>query len=155
MIKKNIEVFIKNKTVQDEIPGMFKRVSKGYARNYLIPYNIAEIPSKKRLKYLKNIEQEQINQRQELLQQQEKLKNSLEIVKQFTIKKKTTDTGIFFGSITEKDIYYTIYKTTGIKLLKNKIPKNSIKTIGIHNMLIQFSENIKVNIELQILPETK
>lgn len=155
MKKKYIEVFIKSRSHNNYKTGVLKLVPRGYARNYLIPYDFAEIPSKKKKKYLQKINARQIHEQQEFLLKQQKLKQNLETIKKFSLKKKSNETCTFFGSVTEKDILATIYKNTGIKLSKNTVAGNSFKQIGIYNILINLGDNIKASIELQILPDIK
>lgn len=155
MKKKHIEVFIKNKSLNNTKTNVFKLVSRGYARNYLIRYNFAEVLTKKKKKYLQTIKIKQLHEQHKVLLQQQKLKQNLETIKKFSFKKKSNSTYTFFGSVTEKDILDTIHKTTGVKLSKNIMPENCIKHIGIYNILLQLGNNTKADIELQILPEIK
>lgn len=153
MKKKYIEVLIKNKTSYLGKPGTLIQVSKGYARNYLLPQNFVEIPNEKRLQYFQKLEEKQILQEQKLTLQHKQLKMYLEVINKFSIKRKGNNTKGIFGSISEKDIIELVNKTTGIEMSKYRISANNIKTFGLYAVNIQLTENIKAHIQLQILPE--
>nr|YP_009296508.1 ribosomal protein L9 [Thorea hispida]AOM65443.1 ribosomal protein L9 [Thorea hispida]ARX95812.1 50S ribosomal protein L9 [Thorea hispida]UNJ79102.1 ribosomal protein L9 [Thorea hispida] len=155
MKKKSIEVFINNKSSNHNKTGILKSVSRGYALNYLIPYNLGEIPSRKKKIYLQKIQTKNLHKQTEILLKQQELKKILERIKKFSLKKKSSGAYTFFGSVTEKDILETIYKTTGIKLSKNTILEKIIKHIGIHNISIELGSNIRADIKLYILPDPR
>lgn len=139
----------KNKNQQEKIIN----VTRGYAFNYLIPQNIAEIATPGKLKHLN-----MLKQKQQKLQQINKEKahitlKRLNIVNKITIKKKHGSKMQIFGQINEKEILKKIFEYTGYKLNKKQIYMPNIKTIGKYQIIIKLLDNVKTNLSLIIIPE--
>ena len=152
---KNITIIIKKTQTNIGKYGEIKSVSKGYARNYLIPMKIAEIATKGKIKHIKML-QEKHNQ---LMEQQ--LNNSIETQKylekmsKIKIRKKVSDKNSqqIFGSITEKEISEKIFKLTGINIERKQIFIPVIKNIGNYIIQVKITSNINANLKLQVLPD--
>nr|YP_009393180.1 ribosomal protein L9 [Bostrychia moritziana]ARW61742.1 ribosomal protein L9 [Bostrychia moritziana] len=152
-MKKTIYVLLKESHVELGKKGNIKNVTPGYAFNYLIPKNIAEIATKKKIKHIKMFEEIK-NKKTETnkivsYQIQKKLNN----IQSINLKKKKGEKNLIFGSITEKDISQYIQKNTSINLEKKYIHIPNIKTLGSFEIKIDLSNNIFSTIELNILPQ--
>lgn len=127
-------------------------VAQGYALNYLIPNNLAEIATKGKIKHIKMM---QSIEKSKLATEQNNaiiLQNYLQEILKITLKKKTGDKHQIFGSINDKDIITKISSLTGMNLEKKKIHLPEIKSIGIYSIKIEISSNIYIILKLQILP---
>nr|YP_009295246.1 ribosomal protein L9 [Dasya binghamiae]AOH77258.1 ribosomal protein L9 [Dasya binghamiae] len=128
------------------------RVARGYAINYLVPNNIAEIATKKKIKHLQMFELIQ-NKKLEnnKLKANEEEKN-LQLIHKISITKKVGDDYNIFGSINEKDVINKILQYTGIKLNKKQIKLINIKKIGAFYLEINLINNQSCQIKLYIIP---
>ncbi len=154
MPKKKIQVVLNSNQKYLGNSGDIIQVSPGYARNYLLPHNIAEPLTQHKLQYLKHKE----TQDHLIHQAKEKLaldtKSQLEAIYKFSTKRKVSDNNNIFGSINDKDIVDIIHNATGIQLEKIQVSVPTIKNIGIYDISINLTNTINVELKLQILPET-
>lgn len=130
-----------------------KNVADGYARNFLIPQNLAKSATEEALK--SHAQQKEKTEReraathrayQELL---EKLKS---VVLQF--KMKIAEGGTTFGSVTTADIQDAL-KKQGIAIKKDWIQlEESIKTTGAHAVKIKFPQELYGEIKIVVEAES-
>lgn len=153
-MKKSITVIIKKKNLNQDPTKAIKKVALGYAFNYLIPNQIAEIATEGKIKHLKMIfdtlsKEKKLNYNNNL-----KIKQNLEKITICHIRKTCSQNKQIFGSISEQDIIQKIFQVTGQKIEKKLISIESIKQTGIYNCTILLDNNIITNIKLYILPNT-
>lgn len=140
----------------DEIRGLGTRgdvvtVKDGYARNYLIPKNLAREATTGNLK---SIEQER--KKWALLAQQEKdvaqkAASSVQGVK-VTIAKRVGEHGNLFGSVTANDIADALV-AKGIEVDKRRIElAHPIKTLGTHDVDVRLHREVSAHIQVEVVP---
>jgi len=140
----------------DEIRGLGTRgdvvtVKDGYARNYLIPKNLAREATAGNLK---SIEQER--KKWALLAQQEKdvaqkAAASVQGVK-VTIAKRVGEHGNLFGSVTANDIADALV-ARGIEVDKRRIElAHPIKTLGTHDVDVRLHREVSAHIQVEVVP---
>nr|YP_009313789.1 Ribosomal protein L9 [Helminthocladia australis]SCW22043.1 Ribosomal protein L9 [Helminthocladia australis] len=154
MSKKNIKLVLNQYTQHLGNAGDIIYVSRGHARNYLIPQKLAEPLTKGRINYIEKIKTKELIAQEKRKRLNLDLQNQLQTINKFSLKRKISDNDNIFGSITEKDVIDIVKDTTGISLEKSQINLPLIRTIGIYDIPITLISNIDVNIKLQILPET-
>ena len=126
-------------------------VSDGYARNFLLPKNLAIPATKENINVLKGQqESREYRQQQELEQAQETAKKINEI--SVVLKAKAGDNGKLFGSITSKDVAEALTQQHHIKIDKKKfVLPDGIKTLGTTQVDIKVHSGVlaklKVNVE--------
>lgn len=125
--------------------------SDGYARNFLFPKNLAveanaENMSKLQAKkdatqYKKEIEKDEAKKLAKML-------NEI-IVK---IEVKAGENGKIFGGVSAKDIADTLSKKHNIIIDKKKIDlKETIKTLGVHNIGVKLYEGVTGKIKVEVI----
>ena len=140
----------------DEIRGLGTRgdvvtVKDGYARNYLIPKNLAREATAGNLK---SVEQER--KKWALLSQQEKdvaqkAAASVQGVK-VTIAKRVGEHGNLFGSVTANDIADALV-ARGIEVDKRRIElAHPIKTLGTHDVDVRLHREVSAHIQVEVVP---
>jgi large subunit ribosomal protein L9 len=140
----------------DEIRGLGTRgdvvtVKDGYARNYLIPKNLAREATTGNLK---SIEQER--KKWALLGQQEKdvaqkAASSVQGVK-VTIAKRVGEHGNLFGSVTANDIADALV-ARGIEVDKRRIElAHPIKSLGTHDVDVRLHREVSAHIQVEVVP---
>ena len=140
----------------DEIRGLGARgdivtVKDGYARNYLIPKNLAREATAGNLK---GIEQER--KKWSLLAQQEKdvAAKAADAVKgtKITIEKRVGESGQLFGSVTANDIADGL-EAKGHKVDKRRIELAApIKTLGVHDVEVRLHKDVAAQIQVEVIP---
>ena len=140
----------------EEIRGLGTRgdvvsVKDGYARNYLIPKNLAREATAGNLK---SVEQER--KKWALLSQQEKevaqkAAAAVQGVK-ITIQKRVGENGQLFGSVTANEIADAL-EAKGVDVDKRRIELgHPIKTIGNHEVDVRLHREVTAHIQVEVVP---
>ena len=129
--------------------GELVNVKDGYARNFLIPKNFAEVATEGALK---NREQNlaRIQAKQEKLHQ-EALAKAAEIEKlgQIELSAKAGESGKLFGTITTKKLCEELKEKANIEVDKKTVSLNApINKIGEFTMLIKLTSKVKTELKV-------
>lgn len=137
------------------LEGDLVNVATGYARNFLIPKNIALEATPGNLKAFelkkKKIEVKRLRAKEEA----QKLAAALEGVS-LVFNQKAGEEGKLYGSVTSMDIAEAIEKKGIVVDRKKIIIDKPIKTLGEYNVLIKVYPNVTstVNVEVRSLEES-
>lgn len=136
--------------------GDVKEVARGYARNYLLPQNLAVVHTKGNLALFEHrraaIEKRKEEKRIEALSLKEKLQGL-----QITIDMTSGDTGRLFGSVTSANITEELQKL-GFQVERKRIdlPEHSLKMTGTYTVKVRLYDNNIAELTLVITsPETR
>jgi large subunit ribosomal protein L9 len=140
----------------DEIRGLGTRgdvvnVKDGYARNYLLPKNLAREATPGNLK---SVEQER--KKWALLAQKEKEQaaKAAESVKgtKVTVQKRVGENGQLFGSVTANEIADAL-TAKGLQVDKRRIELgHPIKTLGTHDVEVRLYRDVSAQIQVEVIP---
>jgi large subunit ribosomal protein L9 len=140
----------------DEIRGLGTRgdvvnVKDGYARNYLLPKNLAREATPGNLK---SVEQER--RKWALLAQKEKEQaaKAAESVKgtKVTVQKRVGENGQLFGSVTANEIADAL-TAKGLQVDKRRIELgHPIKTLGTHDVEVRLYRDVSAQIQVEVIP---
>ena len=127
--------------------------SDGYARNFLFPKNLAVEANTENMSKLKakqdSVKYQKDKEKEEAINIKEKLSKIL-----VKIKVKTGENGKIFGGVSSKDIAQELSKNYGIEIDKKKIDlKETIKTLGVHNVEIKLFEGVVGNLKIDVISE--
>lgn len=127
-------------------------VKPGYARNFLIPRDIAIVASKSNLKMI----EENIRQ---AAHKAEKMKNDAQATAdkigdmEITIPAKAGESGKIFGAITTLQVSDAL-KAKGFDIDRKKISfKEDIKNIGEHTAVLDLHKEVKKEVTLKVVAE--
>nr|YP_009313585.1 Ribosomal protein L9 [Galaxaura rugosa]SCW21839.1 Ribosomal protein L9 [Galaxaura rugosa] len=154
MANKKINVILNKKLKNFGEPGNIIEVTKGYARNYLFPNQIAEPITARKLRYLEYLKLMRIQNDNIKKNEAKEIKESLTSIDKLIIKRKVSTNNNIFGSITQKDIIEKIKELTNIQLDKDQIKLTEIKKIGIYIVYLKLLEDLNLEMTLQVIPET-
>lgn len=131
--------------------GEIKEVKPGFARNSLLPKNLAIEASKENMKAWEE-EQKRLKEldEQNTLEAEEMKKNlEKEVIK---LHFKGGSTGKLFGSVTNIDIANKISEEKGIEIDKRKIDlKKVIKEAGIYDVKIKLYGSVEANVKIEVV----
>ncbi len=127
--------------------------SDGYARNFLFPKNLAVEANNENMsklkakqdsaKYQKGVEKEKA------IEIADKLSKIL-----LKIRVKAGENGKIFGGVSAKEIAQELSKEYKIEVDKKKIDlKETIKTLGVHNVDIKLFEGVVGNLKIDVISE--
>ena len=131
--------------------GELVNVKDGYARNFLIPKNFAEVATEGALK---NREQNlaRIQAKQEKLHQ-EALAKAAEIEKlgQIELSAKAGESGKLFGTITTKKLCEELKEKANIEVDRKTVSLNApVNKIGEFTMLIKLTSKVKTELKVVV-----
>ena len=139
----------------EEIRGLGTRgdvvtVKDGYARNYLLPKNLAREASAGNLKQI-----EHERRKWSLLAQQEKdaAQKAADKVKgvKITIEKRVGEHGHLFGSVTANEIADALL-AKGIEVDKRRIElEQPIKNLGVHDVDVRLHRDVTAQIKVEVI----
>ena len=140
----------------EEIRGLGTRgdvvtVKDGYARNFLIPKNLAREATTGNLKQV-----EHEKRKWALLAQEEKnvAQKAADAVKgtRIVIEKRVGEHGHLFGSVTANEIADALLEK-GIEVDKRRIELGSpIKNIGLHDVEVRLHRDVTASIQVEVVP---
>lgn len=128
-------------------------VKDGYARNFLIPKNMAIIASTSAKKMHAETVKQRQHKEQKLRDEAEALKEKLQDVK-LTIGAKTSTKGKIFGSVNNIQIAEALKKDGHEIDRKNiKIKDDQIKEVGSYAATIKLYRDITVDVNFEVVAE--
>ena len=131
--------------------GEIKDVKPGFARNSLLPKNLAIEASKENLKAWEEEQQRLKELDEQNTKEAEEMKKDLEkeVIK---LHFKGGSTGKLFGSVTNIDIANKISEEKGIEIDKRKIDlKKAIKEAGVYDVKIKLYGSVEANVKIEVV----
>ena len=127
------------------------KVKDGYARNFLIPQNVAEVATKgaleNREKNIARIKAKQEKLHQEALEKAEKIEKFAKL----ELCAKAGESGKLFGTITTKKLAEELLAQAGIEVDRKTISLNApINKIGNYVMLIKLTSKVKCELNVSV-----
>ncbi|MDQ7821872.1 MAG: 50S ribosomal protein L9 [Candidatus Eremiobacteraeota bacterium] len=133
--------------------GAILEVKNGYARNYLLPNNLAIVASSGNMKTWEN---EKKTRERRVAKNTEKAKNLADSLSQknFTIKAKAGEEGKLYGSVTSQDIVELVLAQAKIELDRKKLTlAEPIKKTGSYKVPVKLFKGVTAEISLEVAPE--
>ena len=132
--------------------GELKEVSDGYARNFLIPKNLAALATEAGIKKAEEIKKnEEVKAKKELSLYQEIAQKTDGV--EVEIQAKAGEESKLFGAISPKQIADKL-KDMGISVKKDQIKMpEPIKTLGEHEASVEFPHNLEASIKIIVSEE--
>jgi large subunit ribosomal protein L9 len=132
--------------------GEVVNVTRGYARNFLLPRKLAEVATPGRVAEVKRIEAGRALQEARTVEHASKIAETLgKTVLRFDVK--AGPTGSLFGSVTPTDIADEIWRTRKIRVDRRKIGVDTIKRIGRYTVPVEVFDNVTAELKLLVVPE--
>jgi len=127
-------------------------VRRGYARNFLVPRGVADFATKSRLKIADSRKEKLMMKKQQILDSAREVLDKLEglVVK---LKRKATDKGKLFGSITEDDVIAAVKKSSKVELEKEWLKMDHFKDTGDHKVVVNLGDGIVGEITVRVEAE--
>src|SRR5881628_2902675 len=114
-------------------------VARGYARNFLLPRQLAELATPAKVAELKKRDEQRTRHEARTADQAESIADTLrKTVLRFEVK--AGPTGSLFGSVTPTDVADELWRTRKIRVDRRKIGIDVIKRIGNHVVPIDLFE---------------
>ena len=128
-------------------------VSRGYARNFLFPNNLAIDATEHNLLEAEKVRENRLKKEEESMNIANTLLQSLEDT-HIVIAQSSTDEGTLYASVTKSQIVEAIEKFSGTRVEEDIINiLNPVKEIGLHKINLELSSEINIEIDLEVIPE--
>ncbi|MCH2144825.1 MAG: 50S ribosomal protein L9 [Phycisphaerales bacterium] len=150
--KKNIELLL-NETIEHlGIVGDVVSVKPGYARNYLLPLGIAELPTEEKIEALKELRKTAKAELEALRAQRVETIGKLENIA-LKLTRSCNDQGVLYGSVTQRDISDALQE--GEMMVDERAVRlnQPIRHVGSYSVVIQFEKDLRAEIGIEVLPD--
>ena len=132
--------------------GEVKEVSPGFARNYLVPQNLAMEATPANLKIWERERVKFEKKREEIISAAKEIASKMEEV-EFTVKVKIGENGKIFGSVTPANLS-KIFEEKGFEVNKRDILlSDNIKEVGNYEVNVRFHPEVVVKVKLAVIGE--
>ncbi len=141
-----------------DVPGQGKRgdvinVAEGYARNYLLPRNLASEASQGKMKELAERQQANALKGEKIRREAEELAARLGKIA-VVVQTKAGEGGKLFGSVNNKDVCDAMVLQHRIRLDKKKvILKEPIKQLGEYSVVAKLHPDVHAEIKVKVVGE--
>ncbi len=148
-----MDVILKATVEQLGTQGQVVKVADGYARNYLLPKNLAVEATPNNLKLVEQIKVSALKKEATEKSQAAALAGLLEQVT-ITVSRKVGENDVLYGSVTSLDIAEDL-KRQGYEIDRRKIHlEEPLKTIGEYTVPIKLHREVTANLKVNVIPET-
>jgi large subunit ribosomal protein L9 len=131
--------------------GAVVRVSKGYARNYLIKNDIAQLATKHTLENLEHNLEVSDRRSSKAKVKAEEMKEMLE-AETIQIHAKAGPTGTLFGAVTRDAVAKALKRKLNIVVGKRSMTVDEpIKSLGVHTVHIDLHHEVKANLNVEVV----
>ena len=147
----NVKLLLKEKVEKLGEIGEIVSVKPGYARNYLLPYNLAAIPTPGEIKRIQKKKELLEKQYQEEKAQAEEISKHLSKVSQIEMNAEAGESGKLFGRITAKDIVEKLNSQLDTNINRKQVLlKKPISDLGEYEINIKLHNEVTAQIKLVI-----
>ncbi len=153
MSRRSIELLLLDDVESLGIVGDVVKVRTGYARNYLLPMGLAEMPTEERIAELQARREAAMARVQARRSARESLVAELEGY-EVTLIRSCNDRGGLYGSVTQRDIADSLGTLgfEGVDIRSVRLP-TSIRRIGTYEVPVQFEVDLRVDITVTVEPD--
>src|SRR6476659_4205734 len=127
-------------------------VARGYARNYLLPRELAEEATPARVAELQKRDTLRARHEAKTADQAQEIAQALsQTVLRFEVK--AGPTGSLFGSVTPTDIVDELWQSKKIRVDRRKVDTAPIKRIGRYSIPVDIFQDVRVEVRTEVIPE--
>ncbi len=149
---RRIELLLTSNVENLGIVGDIVRVRMGYARNFLLPMGLAEVPTKEKVEALAEERAIALKEYEATRAVQSDIINNLE-GQILTLTRSANDQGGLYGSVTQRDIADALIEN-GYSVDTRAIRLHSaIRRIGEYHVTVQFGADMKADVEVVVNPD--
>lgn len=131
-------------------------VKNGYARNYLLPYGIATVPTEGNIRSLADAKSKKSQERKLAHVELERAAEAVEGA-EAVIASKANELGHLFGSVSERDVA-TNLREQGFEIADNMVKftgGHHIKEVGTHEVTIKLAAELTASVTVVVVPLTE
>jgi large subunit ribosomal protein L9 len=127
-------------------------VARGYARNFLLPRQLAEEATPARVAELEKRDAQRARHEAKTLEDAQAIAATIEsTVLRFEVK--SGPTGSLFGSVTPTDIVDELWSAKKIRVDRRKVDTPPLKRIGRYAIPVDIFQDVRVELRTEVIPE--
>ena len=134
------------------VAGEVIEVSDGFARNWLLPKNLARKATPGALRQAEALRAQAATRKSALDQRLNELARQIDGVELF-FGRRASPTGKLFGSVTTSEIADELNKKTGIDINRRRISQTALREIGTHEVPVRLGSEIAPMLKVTIVRE--
>jgi large subunit ribosomal protein L9 len=151
-MSKNVKLLLKQSIKNVGRVGDVVEVSAGYARNYLLPQDLAVQPTAGNVKKVEAIRQDIERQERERREQMEQLLKQLQGV-EVTLERKCNETGHLYGAVSASDIAYALQQQKyNVNADDISLP-GRLDHVDTYMARIRFAEDLSTEVKVWVAPD--
>ena len=133
--------------------GDVKEVKNGFARNFLLPRNVAGPCTKDNLQRANSLAQKEARRQEKLDAEARTVTSKLEGYT-ITIEARVGETGRLFGSVTNRDVAEKLNASAGTSVDSHIVLlPEPIRELGARPVTIRFTRNVSVDVIVDVVPD--
>ena len=146
---RSVELLLLESVENQGIVGDVIKARLGYARNYLLPRNLATVPSPELIQSLQSKRAEAEKQMAQLRQQRSEIITKLTGY-ELTIERSCNDQGILYGSVTQQEIAAALVKSGFAVRPRDVRLSGAIKRVDNYDIHIKYETELETTIKLHV-----
>ncbi|MEM7681508.1 MAG: 50S ribosomal protein L9 [Planctomycetota bacterium] len=149
---RNVELLLLDNVDNLGIVGDVVKVRPGYARNYLLPHGLADVPSDEKIAQLAERRKEVEAELKRIAEAQSAAASKLE-GHELTLERSANDQGVLFGGVSQHDIAQAL-RAEGFDIDDRHVRIGMvIKRLDTYDIPIVFTKELKADIKLWVVSD--
>ncbi len=147
-----MKVILLSDVYKHGVAGEVIEVADGFARNWLLPKNLARKATPAALKQAESLRAQAATRKAALDQRLNELARQIDGVELF-FGRRASPTGKLFGSVTTSEIADALNTKTGIDINRRRISQTALREIGTHEVPVRLGSEIAPMLKVTIVRE--
>jgi large subunit ribosomal protein L9 len=147
-----MKVILLNYVYKHGVAGEVIDVADGFARNYLIPRNLAVKATETELKRAKRLRERAAAERADLEKKLNDLGRQIDGV-ELIFGRRAAATGKLFGSVTTQEIADELLRVTGVDINRRRVSQQPLREIGTHSVPVRLGTEVSPELKITIVRE--
>jgi len=147
-----MKVILLSDVYKHGVAGEVIDVADGFARNWLVPQNLARKATAGALHQAESLRSQAVARRAALDHRLNELARQIDGVELF-FGRRASPTGKLFGSVTTSEIAQELYDKTGIDINRRRISQTALREIGTHEVPVRLGSEISPTLTVTVVRE--
>jgi len=148
-----MDVILREDVEKVGLRGEVVSVARGFARNYLLPRQLAEPATPAKVAELRKRDEQRARHEAKSFDEARQIATTLERI-ELRFDSKAGPTGSLFGSITATNVADAIWESAKVRVDRRKIDLHDpIKRIGRYSVAIEVFQDVTVEVRTLVVPE--
>jgi large subunit ribosomal protein L9 len=134
------------------VPGDVVEVADGYARNFLIPRQLAAPATKGGERHAGRLKRAHEDRVQKVVSEARALAAKVQ-ASPIRITARAGEDGRLFGSITAQQVAKEVQDATGVEVDRKHFHIDPIRSVGVHEVVVQLHPDVAAKVTIEVVPQ--